>query len=225
MYLSLPIVDGDSVVPFFCQVLRMEPKVTSVRLHDDRPIGLLDIFVQPLHFWSPATHGPAELCDRAEVFVLEEPCTLDILKRVEPTLGCRARMFRWYTEKSDLLGCISMVRPEQLRPPATWSLAHERMPTVCLLDALQHGGFQAVTKIVNHTADPMTKQYDSKHPTGKRNYFRCVLASEELFNAGVESFKSNRSSAWYAHMLKFTKAPDDKHTAAEAAEAHRRCCR
>ena len=232
MFVSLPIVEGDgTIVPYICQVLRLQPQVTTVKLFSDdlNPKGLLDVAVQPLQRWSPVGNDPADLGHCIEVYVLEEPTRLDILKHIEPSFRSRSKMFQWKSGRSCLRGCLSLVDPVQLAPPGAWTLSHAKMPTLCLLDALREQGFRPVNRLVEHSTST-SKEFDGRKRVSKSQYFRCVLASGDLFAAGITSFKSNHSQTFYAYLMRFKKLPDPKQTAAQLqklindADTDEPCC-
>ena len=232
MFVSLPIVEGDgTIVPYICQALRLQPQVTTVKLFSDdlNPKGLLDVAVQPLQRWSPVGNDPADLGHCIEVYVLEEPTRLDILKHIEPSFRSRSKMFQWKSGRSCLRGCLSLVDPVQLAPPGAWTLSHAKMPTLCLLDALREQGFRPVNRLVEHSTST-SKEFDGRQRVSKSQYFRCVLASGDLFAAGITSFKSNHSQTFYAYLMRFKKLPDPKQTAAQLqklindADTDEPCC-
>ena len=49
--------------------------------------------------------------------------------------------------------------------------------------------------------------FDNRKPLSKKAYFRCVIAAAKLLAAGVTSFKSNRSTAFCACVLRHSKLP------------------
>ena len=218
MFVSLPIVEGDgTIVRYICQILRLQPKVTTVKLFSDDLCekGLLEVAVQPLQRWSPVVgDDPASIGSSIEVYVLEEPTRLDILKHLEQSFQSRSKMLQWRSEPSCMSGCLSLVDPVQLAPPAAWTLDHPKMPTLCLLDALRKAGFKPANQLVEHSSSA-SKVFDGRKRVSRGNYFRCVVASEGLFAAGVPSFKSNQSNAFYAYLMRFKKLPDPKQTAAQ----------
>ena len=95
--------------------------------------------------------------------------------------------FHWLAEESDVELCTHLWQRSHLATSRSWTLGHPRLPTLCLLDALAGMGFVGEACVIEH--DP------------------CVIAAAGLLAAGVTSFKSNRSTAFYAYLLRHTKLP------------------
>jgi hypothetical protein len=79
---------------------------------------------------------------------------------------------------------------------------------------LKEQGFRPVNDLVQHSTS-RGKVFDGRKRLGKATYFKCVLSSDVIFAAGVDCFGSNKSSTFYAYLLRFRKLPEPKKTAAE----------
>ena len=90
-------------------------------------------------------------------------------------------------------------------PPASWNLREARMPALSLLDALRQRGFEGTSSAVTHSLGT-PPVFDDRTPISKKNYFRCVLACEELFAVGIV-FKGVGTRLFYAYLLKYHKLP------------------
>ena len=74
---------------------------------------------------------------------------------------------------------------------------------------------------VKHTpANSCTRKFfDDRRLMSKRKCLLCVLASDELFGAGIPEFGSTRPAAFYAYILKFRKLPPEGMKAKDMAAA------
>ena len=164
--------------------------------------------VQAYDTWAPVNCDPGALGDHAEVFtMLSEPTDVDSIKDLAATPGDRAMYFHWLVEESDVELCTHLWQPRHLAPPWSWTLRHPRLPTLCLLDALAGVGFVGEACVIEDDLETPRLVFDNRKPMSKKAYFRCVIAAAGLFAAGVTSFKSNRSTAFYAHLLRQSKLP------------------
>lgn len=55
--------------------------------------------------------------------------------------------------------------------------------------------------------------YDNRRLLSKRNYLKCVLCSQDLFNEGIAEFDSKKSATWFAYLLRFRRLPPPSMTA------------
>ena len=68
-------------------------------------------------------------------------------------------------------------------------------------------GFVGEACLIEHDPETLLLVFDSRKPMTKKAYLRCVIAAAGLFAAGATSVKSNRSSAFYAYLLRHSKLP------------------
>ena len=196
MFVSMPFLDDGHKKVLFAQVLAVNPIVKTVEMFKEE--GNEDnqesfkIAVQAYDTWAQVNFGPGALGDHADMFTMSEPTDVDSIKDLAATPGDRAMYFRWLAEESDVELCTHLWQPRHLAPPRSWTLGHPRLLTLCLLGALPGMGFVGEACVTEH--DPET-------------IVRCVIAAAGLFAAGVTSFKSNRSTAFYAYLLRHSKLP------------------
>ena len=191
------------------------------KCEDEREADLA-VDVQPFERWAPASSDPAALGDTAEVYIFDEPLQLDALSDFAATPADRSKYLVWQTSLSDMEGCLHLREPRRLAPPPDWKLNDSRMPALVLLDALQQAGFEPRRGIVLHRPG-VRPQFDCRNPVRKRNYLKCVIASTDLFNDGVEGFKSICSASFYAYLLKFRRLPPEGKSAKELKQLVNGC--
>ena len=91
---------------------------------------------------------------------------------------------------------------------ATWHRpGGGRWDTHGFLDALAGKGYVGEACVIEHVPGAPRLVFDNRKPLSKKAYFRCVIAAAKLLAAGVTSFKSNRSTAFYACVLRHSKLP------------------
>ena len=160
----------------------------------------MTVAVQPLDRWL-AIDGDLSCLDSVDVFMFEDevPHDLDIGK-CEPDQ--RSKCLEWSTGESSIEGCIALRNPHPLRPPAEWDLMYKRLPALCLRDALTARHWTSRAKLAEHspTSDLV---FDSRKPISNKHYFRCLIVCNDLWDAGVPSFKSGRSPTYYQYLLRY----------------------
>ena len=218
--ISLPLITEDSELPYFLQVLRADPCVKSADVFKDSffEVPELAIAMQPLDRWGGIAMDPAALGNEAEVFVFLEPTTVDVLRDFASRCEDRHKFQEWQVRQSDVEGCMNLHTPQALRPPLGLRLHDISMPTLCLLDALRDGGWRGRAQLVEHTPGAEAV-FDERFPMSKKYYLRCVLAVDALWTAGVLSFRSGRSNAYYSYLYKFKREPPADKSAKEWAKA------
>ena len=120
----------------------------------------------------------------------------------ECTPDCRANFMTWTKSESEIEGCVSWKDPCPLRPPSDWTLSHNSLPSLCLLDALHARGWKGESKIVLHTPHSGL-MFDNRKPLASKAYMRCLLFCDDLFAAGVLEFKSGRPQSFYQWLLRY----------------------
>jgi hypothetical protein len=192
----------DADIPFLevFQLLDIERKDILARTYLDHVpnLGYYQVSAQPLEQWRPwAEEGlPTEL----NVFVVEEPSKVDILKLLGVHRNNRALMRKWKQQPSDIDGCVSLVDPQPIEP--TMALSDAGIPTLSLLDALLSQGFVGKPHVVVHSAASHLKEFDERNPYSGNPYFKCVLARDNIFSRGTTSFRSDAVQSYYWLMLK-----------------------
>ena len=208
---SMPVLDDGHKKALFEQVLAVNPTVKTVEMlkeagNEDNP-NSFKIAVQADDRWAPVNFDPGALGDHAEVFTMSEPTDVDSIKDLAATPGDRATYFHWLAEESDVELYTHLWQPRHLAPPRSWTLGHRRLLTLCLLDALAGMGFVGEACVIEHDPETPRLVFDNRKPMSKKAYFRCVIAAAGLLAAGVTSFKSNRSTAFCAYLLRHSKPP------------------
>ena len=88
--------------------------------------------------------------------------------------------------------------PTPLAP--TMPLEDQRIPLLCLIDALHAAGYRAVSQRTVHERRA-EKEYDSRPSSRKRGYLQCVLNAEKIWQRGTPSFRSGETAAHYQALL------------------------
>jgi hypothetical protein len=211
-YVSFPLADqGDrGQKRGFYQILGVEERALVVETFDlaEKVRGLFELTVQPLEVWSSSMLSDDYADDQhaAEVFVVDEPLVIDALALCPSDSQSRRDWLQWVPEPSDIEGCLTMTKPEPIRP--TLSLASATIPVLCLTDALEVAGWSGVSHVVQHVAGS-AKEYDKRALPRKRRYLQCCLVLQMLLDAGVVGFSSLHNAAWYDLLLRTKKLPPD----------------
>jgi hypothetical protein len=170
---------------------------------EDFEEGLFSISVQPFSRWR-GFDEPAGLPAEAEVFVYQDPSLTDILGLIGGAkLDRRSTWHEWQTRPSDVEGCVCLHDPRPLRP--NMSLQNTKVPVLALVDALASEYIGVQRNTLHSATSP--KEYDARFLLRKRSYLQCVLALPDLLRAGVESFSSCHTSAYYSLLLGTHKLP------------------
>jgi len=218
MFLSLPSNDpSGSIVPAFVQIVAIEPKsitFDAYTLEEEKRVGACMVHAQVYERWALVSFDVCALGLSAELFLFsEEPVEMDAMACARKA-DDRDNIRVWTAQESDVAGCLHLCKPSVLRPPTSVNLFDASMPLLCLLDHLRVAGYTGVAGLLEHIATS-NKRYDTRHLSGKKNYLKCLIISSDLFAAGVPSFSSNRSAAWYGYLLRFKTLPPDFKKAAE----------
>ena len=190
--------DGQVVKPF--QVLEIK-RGRQVVLFDEvqttaPELGLVGL--QPLERWLGASDGTG-LPDTIDTFVLEEPCTADVLHLIGTKREARKKLIQWTPAMSDVQGCVALANPQPVKCKV--SLGDEKVPFLALVDELEDQGFVGVDKKVRHGPGDAGKQYDARSTF--RTYLQCVITQESLFRAGCKMFPSDGLSIFYKCLMRF----------------------
>ena len=196
----------------FVQILAIEPRVTVVDTCTvkDATRPLLNISVQDFSPMVPIASDSAAILARPSVDVFafsdSQPEELDFGHWVPSD---RRDFIQWTNEQSTMPGCVTLRDPCCLAPAHGLSLMDDKMPTLCILDALASAGWTGTRSIVDHNSESESesKLFDSREPMRRKNYFRCVLVIDQLFGAGILRFKSGRQDTYYRYLLKFKRLP------------------
>lgn len=220
-YLSIPCQhhdgDGDAPAPMFFQLLALDAKSITVDTYTEaKEPALFEVTVLPLQRWSHMRQDPFDFGPIPEVDVFgfeEEPEKIDILKLTGADVSDRQDFLHWEARESDVEGCYNLHSPDLVQP--CMMLCDSRIPILCLMDALAAGGWVGCERLVRHSQKSRKREYDQRQQSLKRHYLMAVLASSDLFQAGVCEFNSSQSDAWYRYLLKFKQQPPPKMSAAE----------
>ena len=109
--------------------------------------------------WRPLdSEDGTPLGSTLDVFVVEEPVSIDILRLCGSQISARASFLGWQVGESDLDGCIALHTPEVLKPSI--DLLDPKAPALALVDRLLELEFEPVQRIVKH--EVACVQYDSR---------------------------------------------------------------
>lgn len=144
------------------QLLSLEERnilVQTFRDADEEQSHLYNVSVQIMERWRPLDSEDGEpVGSTLDVFVVEEPVSIDILRLCGAEISARANFLRWQVGESDLDGCIALHTPETLKPSI--DLLDPKAPALALVDRLLELEFEPVQRIVKHEAACV--QYDSR---------------------------------------------------------------
>ena len=146
--------------------------------------SLLDVAVQPLQKWAPL--GENLVKTEYDVFLVEDPCTVDLLAVVDLHADNRETILCWQTGRSDVEGCFLLHSPEVVKPhELEYSSPH--VPILCRMDELSSRGLIGLARRCVHQL-PITDSalnYDTRSLPTKRSDLQSLLVMDELFTAGV----------------------------------------
>ena len=197
---SLPVrgQDGTVDVKFF-QVLSLRSRNIHVETFheegDTEPL-LFEIKVQPYEVWGPTAENLNAIGTAAEIYIAEDPRSVDILTCTGTELENRKYFLKWTAEASDVEGCLHVGSPCVLAPSV--KLGSNNIPVLMLLDVLVARGWRAVSHRVAHSRGAAL-EYDDRRITGKRAYLQCLLSIDAL---PVDEFPSGKPIPYYQLLLK-----------------------
>ena len=211
MFVSLPFLDDGHKKALFAQVLAVNLIDKTVEMfkeagNEDNPESF-NIAVQAHERWAPVNFNSGAVGDHAEVSTMSEPTDVDSITDCAATPGDGAMYFHWLAEESDFELCTHLWQSRHLAPPRRRTLGHPRLPTLCLLDALAGKRHVGEACVIEPVPGAPRLVFDNRKRLSKKAYFRCVIAAAKLLAAGVTSFKSNRSTAFCAYVLRHCKLP------------------
>jgi hypothetical protein len=205
-YITIPVAADDGVSMFQqpFQVLALETKNVLVPTFEDarKEEHLFQLTIQPLQIWCDSVANGVR---SVEVFVVDEPCEIDLVQLVGLDFKVRAEVHMWQASESDVGGCLSLTDMQPVRPLMPLSSAD--IPILSLMDELDASGFVAVSRRVNHVQGGAL-EYDTRGVVSKRCYFQCLLAADELWLKGIQDFSSLHSAAYYRLLLLCREPPN-----------------
>jgi hypothetical protein len=144
------------------QLLSLEERNIVVQTFhdaDEEQCHLYNVSVQIMERWRPLdSEDGTPLGSTLDVFVVEEPVSIDILRLCGSQISARASFLGWQVGESDLDGCIALHTPEVLKPSI--DLLDPKAPALALVDRLLELEFEPVQRIVKH--EVACVQYDSR---------------------------------------------------------------
>jgi len=183
------------------QLLRLRDNIQKVSTFatELETHGKFDVSVQEYQRWRPGFDEVANPPTELEIFQVEEcPSTMDLLKLVNSQSILRAT-YSWTRVGSDVDGCICL--RDGVPISAGCSLGDPKCPAICLISALAGKGFIGQATRIVHTPDIMLC-FDNRDPIKNKFYLQCVVAQEDLFARGCESFPSQLTQPFYQYLLK-----------------------
>ena len=172
-FISTVLPDDNETSLSFVQVLAIAPKVTIVDTCVQRDLEPIQfgISVQEFSPVIPLDDDPMAVIARGCVdvftFADDQPAEVEF---GHWTPGDRSNFKQWTPEASSEDSCVVRLRdPVTLKPNPEWTLMHEKMPTLVLLDALADSGWNPKSGIVEHAPGSDAKEYDSRKPRSKKN--------------------------------------------------------
>ena len=133
-----------------------------------------------------------------DCFVVEDPCTLNVLSIFNPEKNSREDFQVWSAAESDVDGCMALSNPTVVQP--TTKLSSDDVPVLCILDALTAAGYEGKKAAMVH--DNSHKFFDCRGLSRRRWYLKAVLAFDDLLKRGTESFRSSGSETCFRLLLK-----------------------
>ena len=183
------------------QLLRLRDNIQKVSTFatELETHGKFDVSVQEYQRWRPGFDEEANPPTEIEIFQVEEcPSTIDILKLVNSQSRLRATC-SWTRVVSDVDGCICLRDGVPISPGC--NLGDPKCPAISLISALTSKGLIGQATRVVHTPDIMLA-FDNREPIKNKFYLQCVVAQEDLFARGCESFPSQLTQPFYQYLLK-----------------------
>ena len=206
-YITLLKESNDGVELIAYQVLALDTRPVLVKTYDMEGSTeelLFDIGVQPLEIWRPPALSKDDPPPPAlEVFVLQDPCTVDVLRLLGGNIMERELWRIWQKRSSDIDGCWCLHSPAKLATKE--KLTSDTVPVLALLDELQTAGWSGQPCRTQHTVTA-PKLFDHRNSFGKRWYFQCLLSLEDIIGRSVseDGFHSCGPQAYYKLLLKST---------------------
>ena len=201
--ISIPAMEGSATVPKFLQVLALESRpILAQTLTTVEERGVYTMSVQPYERWCPVAQERSHVSAEAEVFIVEDPTSLDVIQlcggsRVSAAARCGWQ--EWDTKPSDTDGCVTCFTPRALAPKVP--LGHCQAPVLALLDELARRHFRPKRGKVAHKPTSAA-ELDARKLPSKRFYFQAVLILDELFRGGLEEMPSDCTQVYYQVLLK-----------------------
>lgn len=199
-YFSVPCVgveaaDDEEEFKFF-QLLDYKRRDVMVNVGEEAASLLFGLSVQPLEQWM----GVGVTASHREVFIVQDPCVVDIIEIMGQSLEQRKKVQIWTPDHlSEVQGCVSLINPVVARP--TMTLRSSSLPTLALLDELESQGFVGREARVDHRPGG-DKEFDTRAVSRKSWYLRCLLGLEHIWAAGWFSFPSGLTQAFYQLLLR-----------------------
>ena len=79
--IPIPAMEGSATVPKFLQVLALEPRpILAQTLTTVEERGVYTMSVQPYARWCPVAQERSHVRAEAEVFIVEDPTSLDVIQ-------------------------------------------------------------------------------------------------------------------------------------------------
>lgn len=197
----VPVMVKDMLVPVF------EPGSS------DEPVSSAGVLMASVQRFVLYDNGAEDDSSepRKTLFIVEDPEELDLLQIVQPSTRFREYLFQWETELSDIEACLDIVRPTRVTFEGT--LQELRVPTLCLVDALDERGFTfQEDRVIYHDGDDAI--VDARRLHGRKDYLLCMLALSDLFSNGARPFHSRHTNAFYKLLARSPAAADPSMSAA-----------
>ena len=202
-YISIPVQGEEGGISLnVFQVLGVNKVVSCVptlSLEVGPDEELISVLAQHMERWQSMQDEPLQLPETMDAFAYADPCTIDFITMSGLTLEKRSLCHKGQVAESDVEGCIHLHSRRPLS--VSLSLTSPNIPALCLLGELKACGFAPREGAIIHEPNS-DKVYDARKPTRKRMYYKCLLISQVLFAAGVQSFRSTASQAFFELMLK-----------------------
>ena len=144
--------------------------------------------------------SPAIL-DRLEVSPQGQSESTDAASIV-PFKHAWASMRRWTdVSASPNLGCSILAKPYLLMQPP-FPMLDDRYPVVLMLKDLRRLGYSKSTDIGEHVPGDGQLSMAMSNPVGRKSYYRCLLAKDELFEQGATEIVTKQLEGYYRLLLR-----------------------
>lgn len=193
------------------QILELECRNVLVPTFDQKSevVSLYKVLVQPLTLWATSWTPPGTE-PTINFYMLEDPVKIDVLQLCGGVDDGRTMLRQWTLTESDVGNCYALVAPQELM--VDLKLSSLNIPTLCLMDALHLQGFVGVGRLVIHSIG-CDNEYDQRKIQSKKAYLQCVLGMARICAAGVDSFRSTHTKAFFQLLLRDPANADAKLTA------------
>jgi hypothetical protein len=158
---------------------------------------LFKITVQPFERWKNWNGAESGELD---CFIIEEPREADLISLSGCEDAARSAFKVWSVSSSDVDGCVGLHSPRPLEVRV--NLSSPNVPTLCILDSLHASGFTPTEGLVTHETCNAPLRYDARKLDSKKEYLRCLMCLELLFNAGAQPFNSIQLKVFYLFLMK-----------------------